>query len=299
MKIAILKTVRIPAITANVVRTLLIPSALCVCSVLSVYAQSLSRSGAAHLRAAQTLKSMASTTDDNLQVAEEFEKIIESDPSYAEAYLEAARIYSTLVPHLGTTVYDKAENLFRHYAELRLVEASDVDAELIVLEAMLRKYNNGPNRLDGIWSVWSRGYNKYMDILEIRNSGTDVRLLAPHYLVPGDVRNVDVSVNGEQCTIVIKCFWNNRPSLREKGWSYYVDDCDGKADAGYPRSGEYKYNESLNTWYFVVDFSKTPLVLHCSKIHNDYFFNGAKTYSETENNPEPWFYDHELSKAQN
>lgn len=260
-------------------------------------AQLLSRSGAAHLKAAQTLKSMASTTDDNLQVAEEYEKITESDPAYAEAYIEAARIYSSLTPQLGASAYEKAENLFRRYADLCPAEASDVDAELIVLDAMLRKYNNGPNRLDGIWCEWSSGYNKYVDLLEIRNGGSDVRLLDPSWLVAGSIRDVDVSVNGGQCSIVIKSFWDDRPALREKGWSYYVDDCNGDADPGCPRSGEYRYNESLNTWHYLVDLSKTPLVLKCVKLHEEYFLNGSKTYSATDNNPGVVF-ERELSKKE-
>lgn len=267
-------------------------------SFLTANAQSLSRSGAAHLKAAQTLKSMASTTDDNLQVAEEYEKIIETDPGYAEAYIEAARIYSTLVPQLGMPAYDKAENLFRRYAELRPAEASDVDAELIVLEAMLRKYNNGPNRLDGIWSQWSRGMNKYVDVLEIRNGGSDVRLIDPSWLVAGSIRDVKVTLNGDKCTITIQQYWDDRPDLRKKGWTHYYDDCDGNADPGFPRYGEYKYNDSLSTWYYYLDLSKTPLVLKCVNIHTEYFLNGNKTYAKTDNNPESWMFDCELTKKQ-
>ena len=260
-------------------------------------AQSLSRSGAAHLKAAQALKSMASTTDDNLQVAEEYEKIIESDPAYADAFVEAARIYSTLVPQLGSAAYDKAETLFRRYAELRPAEASDVDAELIVLEAMLRKYNNGPNRLDGIWQGRKGGTSGFVDYIEVFNGGADIQVLNASEWVPGEVRSMDISINGNKCSLAIKYYWDDRPELGKHGLDYYVGDRDVYADSEYPRSGEFRYNESLNTIYFSIDMTKIPLIIKCEKeIREEYLLNGNMTYSRKR--PWPGISDIVLTKKQ-
>lgn len=259
--------------------------------VLCSYGQNnLSRSGAAHLRAAEILSSSATSTDDKLQVAEEYEKVIQADPYFAKAYLEAAKIYSALTPELGTSAYDKAKSLLNNYADLMPSNADQVDTELIVLDAMLSKYNNGPAKLDGIWSWWSTYTRTYTDYLEVRNSGSGytVRLVdasncftSPGY---GNVRDVDISVNGDNCSIVVQVFHDERSRLREKGWRKFVDDCDGNADPGFPRHGEYYYNESLTTWYFKVDLSRVPLIMECEKIHTDYYFDGNNTYSDTDRN---------------
>ncbi len=265
----------------------------------SVAQTNLSRSGAAHLRAAETLKAMASTTDDKLQVAEEYEKITESDPKYAEAYLEAARIYSALTPELGTSAYQKAKNLFEDYANLRPNAASEIDADLIVLEAMLKKHANGPTRLDGIWSEWWPGYSQYVDMLEVSNNGSKIRLINPKAMFTtqgyGSIRDVDVKVNGSECSIIVKVFHDERSKLREKGWTKYYNDCDGDADPGFPRSGIYYYNESLTTWYYTINLSKTPLVMKCEKIHTDYYLNGSNTYSDTDKT-DMWMFEKKLVK---
>lgn len=248
--------------------------------------KNLSREGTAHLRAAETLKTMATSTDDKAQVAEEYVKVTKSDPDYADAYLEAARIYSALTPELGKSAYQKAKSLFEQYADLRPKQASEIDADLIVLEAMLRKHANGPTRLDGIWSEWWRGYSKYVDMLEVSNNGSKVRLINPDAMFTtsgyGSIRDIDVNVNGSECSIIVKVFHDERPRLRKKGWSHYYDDCDSNADPGFPRSGRYNYNESLTTWYYSIDLSHTPLEMICEKIHTDYYMDGSHTYSKTD-----------------
>lgn len=271
----------------------------------SSFAQTnLSRTGFAHLRAAEVLAQMATSNDDKLQVAEEFEKIIQSDPYYADAYLEAAKIYSALTPELGKSTYDKALSLLNNYAELMPSKSEEVETELIVLDAMLRKYNNGPTKLEGIWSEWSSYANSYCDWLEVRNtdSGYNVKLVNPSYCFTsagyGSVRDVDIDVNGSICKIVVQVFHDERTRLREKGWRFFEDDCDGNADPGFPRYGQYRYNESLTTWFYSVDLSKYPLVMKCEKVHTDYYLDGTNTYSDTDRNRAEIF-EHKLVKRKN
>lgn len=267
----------------KVLYSLFLVAIISLCSININAQNNLSRNGAAHLRAAEMLKDMMSTSDDKLQVAEEYEKVIENDPDYAPAYLEAARIYSALTPELGKPVYQKAKSLFNSYAELNPSD-SEIDAELIVLEALLKKHANGPSKTDGVWVQWSNG--KSFDVLDVRNNGTSVKLIDPDYLFTspgyGSIQDVDITLNGTQCSIIVKVFHDERSRLREKGWSNYVGDCDGDADPGFPRYGQYKYNESLTTWYYTVNLAETPLVMECEKIHTDYYLNGDNTYSDTD-----------------
>ncbi len=266
----------------------LIVSVVLMTIAVCVYAQSnLSRSGAIHLRAAEALIATATSTDDKLQVAEEYEKVIETDPYFAKAYLEAARIYSALTPELGESVYEKARRHFNCYSDLIPSESDKVESELIVLDAMMRKYNNGPTKVIGIWRRWVPYNQTYHDYLEVRTSGTgyDLKLINPDGLFVssgGRLKDVDITVNGNFCTIVVQVFHDFRSELRKKGWRKYVDDCDGDADPGFPRYGEYYYNESLTTWYYNVNLSQTPLVMECEKIHTDYYLDGVNTYSDTD-----------------
>lgn len=281
------------AIVCSIVCTALMPA--------SASAQvKLSREGTAHLKAAETLKGMMQTADDKLQVAEEYEKVTQSDPTYAPAFLEAARLYSELTQETGTKTYDKAKKLFQEYARLRPSEAAEIDADLIVLDAMLKKYNNGPTRVDGIWRYWGEYNHKYTDYLEVSGNGSSVKLIDPTNLFARSnrsyLRDANVTVNGNQCEIIVQVFWDDRPVLREKGWTNYINDCNGDADPGFPRSGKYEYNESLVTWYYTVDLSKTPLVMKFKKIHTDYYLNGSNTYSDTNRNRNKLFPDKELEK---
>lgn len=252
---------------------------------ISIAQTNLSRDGAAHLRAAETLKSMAASIDDKLQVAEEYEKVTQSNPNYADAYLEAARIYSALTPEVGNTAYQKAKTLFLKYANLRPKEASEIDADLIVLEAMLKKYANGPTKLDGTWGEIGRKGHFY-PCAEIKHNGYgyDVKFIGDLSTSSGYTKDVQVNVNGTLCSIIVQTFHDNRPALRTEGWSSYYDDCDGDADPGFPRSGRYHYNETLTTWHYNIDLSKTPLEMKCEKIHHDYYLNGSNTYSDTKRN---------------
>lgn len=260
----------------------------------------LSRDGAAHLRAAETLKSMMVNADDKLQVAEEYEKVIKSDPNYATAYVEAARIYSALTPELGKSAYNKAKQLYKTYVSLNPSATSEIDADLIVLEAMLKKFSNSPVRIDGIWQQYISYTSEYWDVLEVSGNGSNVRLIDParQFTSPGygSIRDVCVSVNGSQCSIVVKVFHDERSRLREKGWTKFYDDCDEDADPGFSRSGRYYYNESLTTWYYTVDLSKTPLVMECEKIHTDYYLNGSNTYSDTDRNRMSLFCKHLIKR---
>lgn len=252
---------------------------------LSIGAQStLSRKGMAHLKAIETLKGMIENSKDKLQLAEEYEAVINCDPYYAPAYIEAAKIYSALTPDLGKIAYNKAKILFKRYAELAPQMADEVETDLIVLDAMLRKHANGASQIDGIWKQYING--RCWNVIEVSGNGTNVKVIEPELLFGLDnsakIQDIEITLNGSQCSIVIQIFYDERPKLRKKGWIKFVDECDGNADPGFPRCGEYYYNEKLLSWTYTVDLTNIPLVMECEKIHTDYYLNGDNTYSDTD-----------------
>lgn len=248
------------------------------------FSQSLSSQGKAHLRAAETLAQSASTGDDYIQVAEEYEKILNTDPSFNKAYLEAAHAYALATPSLGKTAYDKGVSVLNRLKSKDSSYESEIYSEMTVLDAMLKKHSNGPSRIYGTWGEYSHD-GKFLPFVKITgNGGTpDVEFLG--YWIdgsPGKIKDVRINVAGNTCYLEIDQYWDDRPDLRKQGWAYYVDDCDSNADSGYPSTGQYKYDESYNTWYFKIDLSEYPLEAKCIKIHEDFYYRGSHTYSKTD-----------------
>lgn len=142
--------------------------------------------------------------------------------------------------------------------------------------------DNSSDPLNGIW------YLRYTDgtmhpVLDVylSNGRYTVNYLGRDIL-GGEFRDSQITGYGDKCDIMVEVYWNHRDKLREKGWSYYVEDCDSNADAGFPSYGQYKYNEDILKWYFTVDFSRTPLTMKFVKVHTDSYLNGVHTYSETD-----------------
>lgn len=249
------------------------------------YAQSLSSRGNAHLRAAEALAQSASSGEDYIQVAEEYEKIIETDPSYYTAYIEAAHAYALATPHLGKPAYNKGINILDRLKRQNPSLEDEIYSEKVVLEAMLKKHNNGPARLYGTWGEYGYNNGKFLPFIKVTENGNTPNVEFLGYYIAGSngvIKDVRIDVSGNICNLEIDQYWDDRPSLRKEGWTHYVDDCDGYADPGYPTTGTYKYNDSFNTYYYTIDLSSYPLVAKCVKIHSDYYYNGTHTYSETD-----------------
>ena len=251
---------------------------------LNSFSQSLSSQGKAHLRAAETLAQSASTGEDYIQVAEEYEKILNTDPSYNNAYLEAAHAYALATPSLGKAAYDKGVNLLNRLKRKDSSFESEIYSEMTVLDAMLKKHNNGPSRIYGTWGEY--GYNgQFYPFVKITGSGGTPNVEFLGYWMAGEVgyiKDVRINISGNICYLEFDKYWDNRPSLRKKGWTHYVDDCDSNADPGYPTTGTYKYDETYSTWCYKIDLAEYPLEAKCLKIHEDFYFKGSHTYSGTD-----------------
>ena len=255
---------------------------------LNSFSQSLSSQGKAHLRAAETLAQSASTGEDYIQVAEEYDKILNTDPSYNNAYLEAAHAYALATPSLGKAAYDKGVNLLNRLKRKDSSFESEIYSEMTVLDAMLKKHNNGPSRIYGTWGEY--GHNgQFYPFVKITGSGGTPNVEFLGYWMAGEVgyiKDVRINISGNICYLEFDKYWDNRPSLRKKGWTHYVDDCDSNADPGYPTTGTYKYDESYSTWYYKIDLAEYPLEAKCLKIHENFYCKGSHTYSKTDTETE-------------
>lgn len=250
---------------------------------LNGFSQSLSSQGKAHLRAAETLAQSASTGEDYIQVAEEYEQILDTDPSFGKAYIEAAHAYALATPSLGKTAYDKGVSILNRLKSKDSSYESEIYSEMTVLDAMLKKHNNGPSRIYGTWGEYGNGGSFYPFLKISENGGTPNVEFLGYYMAGdnGSIKDVRINVSGNICYLEFDQYWDDRPNLRKKGWTNYVEDCDGNADPGYPTIGQYKYDESYNIWYYKIDLSEYPLEAKCLKIHSDYYYRGSHTYSET------------------
>ena len=250
---------------------------------LNGFSQSLSSQGKAHLRAAETLAQSASTGEDYIQVAEEYEKILNTDPSYNNAYLEAAHAYALATSSLGKSAYDKGVNILNRLKSKTSSYESEIYSEMTVLDAMLKKHNNGPSRIYGTWGQYSNG--EFYPFVKITGSGGTPNVEFLGYWMAGEVgyiKDVRINISGNICYLEIDKYWDNRPGLRKKGWTHYVDDCDSNADPGYPTTGTYKYDETYSTWYYKIDLAEYPLEAKCLKIHQNFYCKGSHTYSGTD-----------------
>lgn len=250
---------------------------------LNGFSQSLSSQGKAHLRAAETLAQSASTGEDYIQVAEEYEKILNTDPSFNDAYIEAAHAYALATPSLGKTAYDKGVSILNRLKSKTSSYESEIYSEMTVLDAMMKKHNNGPSRIYGTWGQYGNG--EFYPFVKITGSGgtPDVEFLG-YWMAgsQGSIKDVRINVAGNTCYLEFDKYWDDRPSLRKKGWTHYVEDCDSNADPGYPTTGQYRYDESYNTHYYKIDLAEYPLEAKCYKIHSNYYLKGSHTYSETD-----------------
>lgn len=59
----------------------------------------------------------------------------------------------------------------------------------------------------------------------------------------GELINYQEISNGVVYTYIKK--FDHQPELRKRGWQYYYDDRDNKADAGYPTTGRYQYDREV------------------------------------------------------
>lgn len=244
-------------------------SSLILLFAINISAYELSRSGAAHWRAAETLMEMASTKQDTLQVVDVYENVVKSDPQYPEVYMKLGLLYSRLTIDDGEPTYNRAKECLNKYIELNPDGAEAAEAELIVLEAMMRKYENGPVRMVGTWMQVG------VRMLKITYNGKsyDVK-----WLFPG-CSKTEITPTENGFDIVVTYHSDYRSELLRKGYTQYSGQCEKDAAIGYPTQGNYLYNEEQSTSYWHLDLSGEVPILCRIKKEIEYYLDGVKTYA--------------------
>lgn len=241
----------------------------------------LSKVGLAHLKAAEALLGIATSVDDFEQVAYEYDLVTHSDPEYAPVYLELGKLYTKIGNEKGAKAFDKAEDYYIRCKTLCPDSTDVIDIKLAVLDALRRKYENGPNKFNGIWGIWSTYTGKFTSIVEIsaNNNGHS-------FSITDDYRQniVEKKDNPNGIEYTYKIIFDKQPELRKKGWTHYYDDRDNYADPGYPTTGTYNYDKEIVHYTESITIEKNDVVLKYLKIHTDYYLNGQKTYADTETN---------------
>lgn len=248
----------------------------------------LSKSGNAHLKAAQTLARMASSTEDQEQVIVEYEKVLQSDPSYAPACMALGRLYTEMGNQQGKDAFDMAEYYFNKCKQACMDSADAVDVELAVLDALRRKYANGPNRFAGIWGYWGDYTGEFYPCVEIKVSGKNLS-----FRIIGDEKIVEKKESPTEIVFTYEVVFDKQPELRKKGLSHYYNDRDNNADPGYPTTGRYNYDKEIVRYTESFSIEGNSVIRKCLKMHTDYYFNGQKTYADTDRD---WKFMRELVK---
>lgn len=229
----------------------------------------LSGEGRGHFKAAMVLFEMASSTSDYEQVAAEFEKVVASDPDYADTYINLCKIYGRIGVQKGDTYFTKAEEYLETYHRLQPDDSEAYQDELIILEALKDKYKKDLfDDFVGIWELFQgdleikRVNEKWMvDYSRNTNSaGKSVSVLGitqeEDYLILSTLWHTDGKKNGKLS--------DNRYWIHHKDRNIHYT--------------EYKEYEKYKIW-------KEDGVIYVSLISSDdsYYYYGRHVHSDP-----PW-----------
>ena len=99
----------------------------------------LSSEGMKHRAAAKELVDIAKNTDDLFPAIAEYKLVIDSDPSYSDAYYNLAKLYTMLGKEKSKNYYDDAKTYYVQYKRLVPEEIAEIDAEIYALEVLKKK----------------------------------------------------------------------------------------------------------------------------------------------------------------
>lgn len=231
----------------------------------------LSGEGRGHFKAAMVLFEMASSTSDYEQVAAEFEKVVASDPDYADTYINLCKIYGRIGVQKGDTYFTKAEEYLETYHRLQPDDSEVYQDELIILEALKDKYKKDLfDDFVGIWEFFQgdleikRVNEKWM----VEYSGNGI---ADH---TGESISV-LGITQEEDYLILSTLWHK----------------DGKKN-GKLSSNEYWLHENIrfteSKEYKKYKIWKEDGIIYWSLISSDdnYYYYGKHVHSDpTWNNP--------------
>jgi tetratricopeptide (TPR) repeat protein len=242
----------------------------------------LSKKGLAHWKVAETLTNMASSIDDYEQIVCEYEQIIHTDPNYAPVYMKLGKLYTQIGNKKGLDAFNKAESNYLEFKALCPDSTDVVDIELAILDALRRKYENGPNRFDGVWGEKSTiNLDRFYPVVEILYDKNEYSFRIMDESIQNIIEEKNVAKGIE---FVYEVVFDKQPELRRQGYTHYYEDRNNNADPGYPTTGRYNYDKEIVRYTESITIEGNEVVQRYLKIHTDYYLNGQKTYADTETN---------------
>lgn len=155
----------------------------CICDWAFSQNCNLSVSEEKHWLRAVTFVEDATSTDDYLLAAQEFEKILTSNASCPDVYYNLGLVYGKLISSKGEFAINKAKEYFNYYLKLKPEDSSAIKKEFIIMDARLEKYSNDTkiNMLkdfEGIWEhyTYSNGELLSANQMQINTNRTEVKI---------------------------------------------------------------------------------------------------------------------------
>ena len=226
-------------------------------------AQTLSGSSLGHYRAGQVLLENASSPEDYLSAAEEFEMVRSTHPDFAEVYSKLVTIYTKLGESKGQGYFNKASDLLEMYKSKYPDKVEDYTYLGAMLKAAKSRYAKGPQRFCGKWRT--AYLLPYVD-LYISYSNGKYNVSAK----PNSAAIVsDLNTNGNVITFSLKYSMTHDP--------YCVYDRDNDACEGWGRTGTFNvdYMERLSNFKIVLE-GNTPTQYTSYQV--DYYYKDYKTW---------------------
>ena len=268
-------------------RCLVLNISLCICG-LDIHAQDLSGlsdQGYGHWMAASKLAELATNVDDYVLIAKEYEEVIETDPSFIEAYMKLVQVYEKIVLEKGEPYFSKAEAALNQYAVLNPGDNRNIQSEKAFIQALRSRYYTGPYRFDGRWCYKSNKTSGNW-FIQIKWEGDAYQITFKQ--TPEAIE----SINSTTWDVTFARQEDRGSELRSRH-TRYEGDCSSSADPGFPTYGKYYYNSWRTEDIYRITLEGTAPHVRLYKQHCFYYQNGSLTYSETLTN-ELYFIDNDL-----
>ncbi len=238
------------------------------------WAATLSSEGRTHFEAAKRLFEIAETPSAYKEVVRHLELVTKTDPNYAETYLYLCRVYGKASLQEGESYVSKARQALDTYKRLAPEDKDTYNIENEVLSSLAsmpteKSYTQTHLPLEGKWGY---SFNRQQWLIDVGNeNGKYTVKVNPSY--GASVRKIDDYTFEETTSKTVN-----------EGQTYY-DDCDYKAERGYPTSGTYYYDSYRSTFYSRITLNGSVPNVWLYKIRTEYFLKGKKTYSELKDSP--------------
>ena len=225
---------------------------------------SLSDDGERHYKAAKALLEVSSSLGDLKSVIEELEKVIVTDPNFADAYFDLGKLCSKVGKEEGDEYFDKARDYYYKYLSFRPEEKKDVEDELYIVETLRNstkayRLKKDMKKFVGTWRIVEYAW-WYIFRIEEAGESLAVRVFT------GEERELDtydVRFNGTTLSFTVKDVYS-WPSKHEVTIGGKTVVCDKEVD--------------FDHWQLSLDEEKMTAKNNLEYV---FYLNGRQVHTET------------------